>query len=104
MVRGCVYQVIWECDAFSCTAKPPALNWNVSKSEDKFQINWDNPDISADWEITIKYKECDELKVKKTQQTLVFEGPWKFVFNLSQNLSFVCLWLILFVCPVWNCT
>ncbi|KAI9538203.1 hypothetical protein NQZ68_017936 [Dissostichus eleginoides] len=42
--------------------RPPALQWNVTKSGGKFKICWTPPSIQFLWKYSIRYKECNETK------------------------------------------
>ncbi|KAF3836852.1 hypothetical protein F7725_004316, partial [Dissostichus mawsoni] len=42
--------------------RPPALQWNVTKSGGKFKIRWTPPSIKFLWKYSIRYKECNETK------------------------------------------
>ncbi|XP_011604838.2 uncharacterized protein [Takifugu rubripes] len=42
----------------------PALKWNVTKTDYKFHISWETPDIPTDWTITINYTTCGDPKSK----------------------------------------
>ncbi|KAK2862693.1 hypothetical protein Q5P01_002226 [Channa striata] len=52
--------------------RPPPLQWNVTKSGDKFYITWNAPDIPSFldiWEFWINYTECGTAKQEKVQGT-----------------------------------
>ncbi|XP_034413093.1 interleukin-13 receptor subunit alpha-1 isoform X2 [Cyclopterus lumpus] len=40
----------------------PALNWTVTKTQDKFHISWTPPEIERRWKFEIIYTECSETK------------------------------------------
>lgn len=98
----CVTKSQWECDAFSCTVRPPALNWNVSKTEYKFHINWNYPEIRADWKIRINYTECKDQKVTTTKGQCLSLNSFEYLFVNGIRISLFStdilnFWLFLFV-------
>ncbi|XP_068569691.1 interleukin-13 receptor subunit alpha-1 isoform X2 [Cebidichthys violaceus] len=44
--------------------RPPPLNWTVTKTTDRFLIEWTPPDIPLSWTYIIKYTECGKPKIK----------------------------------------
>ncbi|XP_008285384.1 uncharacterized protein LOC103361154 [Stegastes partitus] len=52
--------------------RPPALQWTVTKTEDKFNISWTPPDVSPlnEWTFLLNYTECNVQKPdKRTNNT-----------------------------------
>lgn len=99
----CFTKSQWECDAFS-TVRPPALNWNVSKTEYKFYINWNYPEITADWKIRINYTECKDLKVTATKGQCLSLDFFEYLFVKGVRISLfstdILNFLTFFVCLV----
>ncbi|XP_042368587.1 uncharacterized protein LOC121962394 [Plectropomus leopardus] len=44
--------------------RPPALNWTVTKTGDKFHIRWSLPEVPFKWKYILNYTECNETKIK----------------------------------------